>query len=296
MAKVRASAIAENPNVLLLTEGSADWYGQWFHGALTSRCTPDLTMMRLAVGPFRPYVYATGALWGSLSGYAGGGCDGKDAVGLDWNWMCARYPAHEALVWGDVTDDPLASDPEIVTRCFVGDGYWAIVAARPASQDPFMWPRGTTIADTHRPYTVTVPGLGSQVADAALCDIETLTWTPLELERDGDDVRMHLETNWALVILRKPDGPAVVAFDRLASCARGGATSLQLVPLTPGEVGHDALQAVTVTAPGLDVSPSKSTESGEFTIHVPADALPGSYPVAADRENVLGAKRLLVVE
>ena len=296
LAKVRASAIAANPDVLLLTEGSADWYGQWFHGALTSRSTRDLTMMRLAVGPFRPYVYAAGALWGSLSGYAGGGCDGKEAVGLDWNWMCARYPAHEALVWGDVAEDPQTSDPEIVTRCFVGDGYWAIVTARPASQDPFRWPDGTTIADTYRPYTVTVPDPSSHVADAALCDIETLTWTPLEIERDGDDVRIRLETNWALVILRQPDGPPIVAFDPLVSCARGDTTTLRLTPLTPGTVGLDALRAATVAAPGLDVSRSEATESGEFTIHVPPDALPGSYPVAVDGEKLLGTKRLLVVE
>jgi hypothetical protein len=296
LAKVRASAIAANPDVLLLTEGSADWFGQWFHGALTSRSTRDLTMMRLAVGPFRPYVYAAGALWGSLSGYAGGGCGGKESVGLDWNWMCARYPAHEALVWGDVLADPVASDREIVTRCFVGDGCWAIVAARPASQDPFMWPDGTTIADTHHAYTVTVPGLSSQVADGALCDIETLTWTPLELECDGDDLRIHLETNWALVILRHPDGPAIVAFDPPKSCARGNTTTLKLMPLTPGDAGLDALHVATVIALGLEVAPATNAELGEFAIHVPPDALPGNYPVAVDGENVLGVKRLLVVK
>ena len=203
---MRESALAANPDVLLLTEGSADWFGQWFHGALTSRCPRDLTMMRLAVGPFRPYVYASGSLWGSLSGFAGGGCHGKEAGGLDWNWLCARYPAHEALIWGDVAEDPLTSDPEIVARHFEGKGYRAVVAARPASQDPLVWPRGTTISDKQEKYSLTLPGLSPRVADAVFCDIETLSWTPLVLERDGDDLRLRLETNWCLSSSDKQTG------------------------------------------------------------------------------------------
>jgi len=297
LAKVRKSAVAANPDVLLLTEGSADWFGQWFHGALTSRCPRDLSMMRLAVGPFRPYVYASGALWGSLSGFPGGGCDGKEAVGLDWNWMCARYTAHEALVWGDVADEAtVSSDPEIVARRFEGDGYWAVVAARPACQDPFVWPRETTISDEHSPYTLTFPGLGGRVADAALCDVETLAWSPLEIERDGDDVRLQLATNWALVILRRPQGPAVIGFDPLPVHRPGEAATLRLVPLLPAGKEARTHAPVSVVAPGLSVSPPEPAASGEFAIRIPADAMPGSYAVSATGEGVLGVKRFLVVE
>jgi Domain of unknown function (DUF6259) len=292
LAKVRESALAANPDVLLLTEGSADWFGQWFHGALTSRCPRDLTMMRLAVGPFRPIVYASGALWGSLSGFAGGGCDQREAGGLDWNWMCACYPAQEALIWGDVAEDPVPSDPEIVARRFEGDGYWAVVAARPACQDPLVWPRGTTISDKHGEYTLTLTGLGQQVADAAFCDVETLEWAPLEVTREGDDVLLRLETNWALVILRKPGGPPLVSFDPPPACQRGASTALRLTPLTPGS---DTVP-VSVTAPGLDVSPSQTTAPGEVAVEVPPDALPGSYLVSLDGEGVLGVRRLLLVE
>ncbi|HUW61967.1 MAG TPA: DUF6259 domain-containing protein, partial [Candidatus Bathyarchaeia archaeon] len=190
LSKVRDAAIAVKPDVLLLTEGPADWVGQWFHGALTSRCPRELSPMRLAVGPFRPYVYASGALWGSLSGFPGGGCSGSDINTMDWNWLCARFPAHEALVWGDVADaDPVSSDPEIVARRFEGEGYWAVVAARPASQDA-VWPRGTGVADVHREYTLTVQGIAKQVEDAALCDVETLTWSSLPVERVGEDVQV----------------------------------------------------------------------------------------------------------
>ncbi len=291
LSKVRKAAIAVNPDVLLLTEGSADWVGQWFHGALTSRCPRDLSPMRLAVGPFRTYVYASGALWGSLSGFPGGDCVGSDVSTMDWKWLCARFPVHEALVWGDVADeDPPSSDPQIVTRRFDGDGYWAIVAARPACQDP-IWPRGTVVSDYHNEYVLTVPGLAAKVADAVLCDVETLTWTPLEIERAGEDLKLRLNTNWALVILRKPDGPGFVSFDPLPSLHRGGSTAIRLNVLR----GSPQTQ-VRINAPGLEVIPSEIAVPGEAVIKVPADAFPGSYAVSISGRHVIGTKRFQVVE
>ena len=297
LAKVRTAALAANPDVLLLTEGSSDWFGQWFHGALTSRCPRDLSMMRLAVGPFRPYVYASGALWGSLSGFAGGGCGAKEAGGLDWNWLLARAPAHEALVWGDIADtDPLSSDPEIVSRRFEGPGYWAVVAARPACQDPLMWPRGTTISDKHGSYTLTLPGLNSQVEDAVVCDIETLAWGPLDLDRDGEDLRLHLDTNWALVILRRLGGPPLVGFDPLSS-QRPGATLSFRVGFVSSPSDRPVPQSpVSVTVLGLAVSPPEVAVPGEVTLRIPSETLPGYYAVSVHGEDILGIERFLAVE
>ena len=291
LGKVRRAALEVNPDALLLVEGSADWLGQWFHGALTSRCPRDLSMMRIAVGPFRTYVYASGALWGSLSGFPGGDCTGSDAHTVDWNWLCARFPAHEALVWGDVADeDPRSADREIVARRFAGNGYWAIVAARPACQDA-IWPRGAGLADHRRPYTLSVRGLADAVADAALCDIETLTWTPLEIERGGNDLEFRLDTNWALVVLRKPNGPALVSFDPLPRLRAGGSTEIRLQVLRgPSEC------RVRVNAPGLEVAPSEAAAPGQAKIHVPPDAFPGNYTVSVSGENALGVKRFLIVE
>ena len=104
LAKVREAAIKVNPKVLLTTEAPVDWFGQWFHGALTQVYPRDLPPMRLAVGPYRPYAYAPGGpVWGSVSGLAGGRtCWEADLETLEGNWLCARFPAHEALVWGDV--------------------------------------------------------------------------------------------------------------------------------------------------------------------------------------------------
>jgi len=295
LAKVGRAAIAVKPEVLLLTEGPADWFGPWIHGALTSRCPRELSPMRIALAASRNYVYATGALWGSLSGYPGGDCGGSDVDTLDWHWLCARFPAHEALVWGDPGDrDPPCSDPQIVTRCFAGDGYWAVVAARPACQDA-IWPRGTSLASEHRPYVVTLPGLARQAVDAVLCDIESLTWTPLPLERASADVRVSLETNWALVIVRALGGPPLVSFDPLPGLAPGATTALHLTMLSP-EAEPAAAGEVAIHAPGLIIHDEGAALPREATITVPADALPGNYAVSAAGLNVLGIKRFLVVE
>ncbi|UCH35474.1 MAG: hypothetical protein JSV65_03745, partial [Armatimonadota bacterium] len=48
LSKVRRAALSANPNALLTTEAPVDWYGQWFHGALTQVYPRDLPPMRLA--------------------------------------------------------------------------------------------------------------------------------------------------------------------------------------------------------------------------------------------------------
>ncbi len=210
MAKVYQAATAAKPDVLLLTEGSADWYTPWVHGALTSRCPRGLSPMRAAVRGFGLYVYASGVLWGSLSGFQGGSAPNANPDSPDARWVCAQFPVHEALAWGEVPDnDPACTDPEIVTRCFYGKGYTVIMAARPACQES-IWPRGTGLSPKHAPYTIAVPHLPHRVEDAVVCDIETLRWHPLTLEQHGGMLQFSLETNWALVVLRPPNGPRMV--------------------------------------------------------------------------------------
>jgi hypothetical protein len=289
--KVRTAAVAVKPDVLLLTEGPADWLGPYVHGALTGRCPRELSPMRIAVGPFRPYVYASGTLWASLSGFAGAGCGNPDVQDPNWNWACAQDPVHDALVWGEVRDDPVSSDPEIVSRCFEAAGYFAVPAARPASADS-IWPRGTGLSTHHAPYTLTVTGRADAVADAAVCDVETLKWTPLEIERTGGDIRFALESNWALAILRKTGGPPLVTFDAMPATPPGGESKLNIVPITGA---NERPLRVKVLAPGLGVSPFETVVPGATLLRVPPDALPGNYAVRVTGDNVLGTMRFLVV-
>jgi len=196
---------------------------------------------------------------------------------------------------GDVADeDPQTSDPQIVTRCFEGKGYWAIVAARPACQYP-IWPRGTEISREHGAYTLTLPGLAAQIEDAVLCDVETLTWTPLATERAGEDLRLKLRTNWALVILRQRGGPAIVTFDPLPTLKRGASTVLHLATLSK-KADDTATVRTTLTAPGLVVEPSEIAVPGDVTVTVPSNAVPGNYAVSVSKRSVLGVRRFLVVQ
>ncbi|UCH34123.1 MAG: hypothetical protein JSV65_16520, partial [Armatimonadota bacterium] len=293
LSKVRRAAMSANPNALLTTEAPVDWYGQWFHGALTQVYPRDLPPMRLAVGPYRPYVYAPGGpVWGAVSGLPGGRtCWEADLEALEANWLCARSPVHDALVWGDVADeDPRASDPSIVTRQFEGSGYWAVVAVRPACADPFAWPQYTGLSDQRGAYTITLPGVAADVEDAMLCDVETLSWSRLRVRRRGPDLLLNLYTNFALIILRRRDAGAVVGFDDPPALAPGDSAQIRVTALSKG-----AVTRARIVAPGLQVAPRHVTVPGNVTITVPADALPGMYAVSVTGDRILGVKRFLTV-
>ncbi len=300
LAKVQDAALAVNPDALLTTEGPVDWYGEWFHGALTQVYPRDLPLMRLAVAPYRPCVYApAGPVWGSISGLAGGRtCWEEDLEDLEANWLCARFPVHKALIMGDVTDkDPEASDPEIVTRAFNGDGYWVVVAVRPACQDPFAWPAPTStgLSAQRKEYTVSLDDLPWPTFEASLCDIETLAWKPLELEREGDSVRMRLNSNWALIVLSPADGPPIIDVAPLPTAAPGDRVTLRLSTVAGDRQEGDPL-SVSLSAPGLTIEPATATVPGESAVKVPPDALPGFYSVTVSGRQVLGAKRFLRVK
>ena len=297
LSKVRDAVLAVNPNALLTTEAPVDWFGQWFHGALTQVYPRDLPAMRMAVAPYRPIVYSqAGPVWGSISGFAGGrSCWERDLESTEANWLCARAPVNAALVEGDVADeDPRASDPEIVTRAFHGDGYWAVVAVRPACQDAFQWPGYTGLAGQHREYAVTVSGVGSRIVCGAVCDIESLTWKALELNRAGDDLEIRLNTNWALVVLSEAGGPSVVDLDPLPALHPNESATVRLIPLQ-GTVNDNAPLAASLVAPGLRVEPPSVSAPGRTVILVPKDARPGLYSVKATGKHVLGMKRFLKV-
>jgi len=297
LAKVRTAALEVNPDALLTTEAPIDWYGQWFHGALTQTYPRDLPPMRLALGSYRPYVYApAGPVWGSVSGFAGGrNTLGPDMATLEANWLCARFPVHDALVWGDVADhDPEASDAEIVTRRFVGQGYEAIVAVRPECQDPWKWPPATGLSESRRPYALTVRDAAPD-DNVFLCDIETLTWRPIEANRQNNALELALDTNWALLVFTPTDGPHLVGFDPLPTLHRGESTTVALY-IIAADTRRKTKTRITVAAPGLAGFPRQINVPGKLKIAVPKKALPGHYAIQITGKNILGTKRFLTVE
>ena len=296
LSKVRDAVLAVKPDALLTTEIPVDWFGQWFHGALTQVYPRDLPAMRLAVGPYRPVVYAPGGpVWGSVSGLPGGRGRGSDLQPDEANWMCARVPVNAALVEGDIpNEDPRASDPEIVTRAFHGNGYWAVVAVRPASEDPFEWRNYTGLSDKRGEYTVTIQGVAPQIAYGAFCNIESLTWKALDLNRVGDDLEIRLNTNWALIVLSETGGPPVIHFDPLPELRPGESTTVHLTSMQG--VSKEVLPwTIELVASALTVEPRSASAPGDVRITVPDDALPGFYGVKVAGDRVLGTKRFLKV-
>ncbi|HPO14875.1 MAG TPA: DUF6259 domain-containing protein [Candidatus Hydrogenedentes bacterium] len=299
--KVRAAALAVNPNALLTTEAPVDWYGQWFHGALTQVYPRDLPSMRLAVGPYRSFAYSqAGQVWGSVAGLAGGRIASEQNLEtLEGNWLCARHPVHKALAEGDVADnDPKASDPQVVARQFKREDYWAVVVLRSACAEPLQWPAATGLSDKHDEYSLAVTDWIADIKEPltiSLCDVQTLTWSPLEAERSGDSLVFHLTTNWALIVLSEAGGPNFVDIAQPAAAHPGESLTLQISPIAPAPPVKAPLK-VQLTAPGL-IAPSELVSApGEVTVQIPPEALPGYYSITLSGNNLLGAKRFIKVE
>lgn len=301
LAKVSAAALAVNPDALLTTEAPVDWYGQWFHGALTQVYPRDLPLMRLAVHPYRPIAYSqSGPVWGSISGLVGGRSSTSPDLGvLEANWLCARHPVHEALTVDEVADaDPKASDPQMVTRQFRGKGYSAALAVRPACPDA-VWPANTPLAPKHARYTLTLPDADArtdqaEAPKAAVCDIETLTWTPVEPERSEGGLLVPLTSNWALVVVPDRDGPDVIDFTVPPVLHPGESGLLHLRNLSAKP--ETAPRSVSIVAPGLKTPSAPVAVPGDAAIEVPEEAVPGLYGLTVSGDKVLSTKRFLKVE
>ncbi len=105
------------------------------------------------------------------------------------NWICARQAVNRTLLEGDVSDaDPKASDPAIVARQFRGIGIGPRCGAA-CCEDAFNGRNPTGFRRNACEYTLRLAGLAASangVPTAVLCDIETLSWLPLAVERKGD--------------------------------------------------------------------------------------------------------------
>ena len=293
LAKVRAAAFAVNPNAYLTTEAPVDFYGRWFHGALTdpSRGTRKGTVvvreappMRLAVAPYRPIIWSPGGpVWASVMGLAGGGGS------LDW--VCAQAPVYDTLVWGDIAgEDPECTDPDIVTRRFTSRRCDVVVATRHEVDDG--WWR---LATRHALYEMRMPTDATVAPVVAVCDIEALKWNALQPDlRDGRLV-ISSQSNWVMVVM--PHGnERVVQFDGVPDVHPGDEVVIRPETL----VGSPEPAPIEVVAPGLRVGTSRRSTVRACTgdpvrIGVPKDALPGWYSIRIRGPRILGGRRLLHV-
>jgi hypothetical protein len=291
--KVSRAVRAVNPDAFLTTEAPADFLAAYTHGSLNSMCARDISLMRVAVPNYRALVYAPlGPVWGSLSGYVGG------TGGLDMNWRCARFPVHETVIWGEVEDDPQASDKRVICRLFRGDDHWALVGARVDSDEPYLLPRGLDGQPTLEldraagPVEVRVRGVASAVESAVAFDVETLKVLPVELQRSGNALRLSVDSRWFLVILRRHSCRPIASFGDLPAVAAGRRLPLDLRVVAPR--AEAKLVTARLCAPGLGVDAAVRIP-GSFTLKVPAATAPGHYPLTLSGRAMLGHKRFLEV-
>ena len=294
LAKVSRAVRQANPNAVITTEAPFDFAAQYLNGALNSECPREIPPMRLALPNYRPLLFGSvGPVWGSLSGFIGG------TGPLEANWRCARFPVDETVVWGEVQEDPRASEKPVICRLFRGRDHWALVGAWVDSDEPFRLPRGLDaqpplgLDPNAGPVEIRVQGLGAVVESAVGFNVETLAQCPVSFARSGDDLLLSLDCRWFLIILREPGCKPLVSFGELAPAAPGAMVPLQLHALADGEKTTRASAALL--APGLGVQ-QVVTIPGSCALAVPPNAKPGLYRVTLAGPAVLGHKRFLQVK
>jgi Domain of unknown function (DUF6259) len=303
--KVSRAVRAVNPECVLTTEAGVDFYSQWFHGALLQTYPRDLPPVRLALPAYRLFVYSQGGpVFGSLSGLPGGSNGYPNLTEwrqLDENWRSMRQGVGKTLVWGEVPDrDPQASLPDVTCRLFYGPEYSVVVGARAASDDPSHFPANVGISNKREPFTVRVKGVDGPLAGAYLYDIEKATVTPFKVRKEGADWILPVEnTNWFMVLLRPPLGPAIGSFSAVRPLHAGESAEVDLALLAPAK-GKAKVQATLASRGlrfGLGSEPSVSVSlPSKATLVVPAGTPPGRYEVELKGENLVGIKRFVVVE
>jgi len=292
--KVSRAVRKANPKAIITTEAPADFFARYAHGALNSRCPREIPPMRVALADYHPLIYgALGPVWGSLSGYVGG------TGGLEMNWRCARFPVDETVLWGEVEEDPTASERGVVCRLFRGEDHWALVGARVNSDEPWLFPRGLDgqpvlgLDDNAGPVQVRVRGLAASVESAIGFDVETLGPRPVTMTKSQGDLVLSPDWRWFLIILRRTGCRPLVSFGNLPSVTPGQRLPLDFHMVSAS--GSPSAATATLLAPGLGVR-RRVHIPGSYTLEVAADTPPGWYLVTLDSPTVLGHKSFLKVD
>ncbi len=315
-----ARAVREvNPDAFLSTEGAADFFYQYFDGALTQQwgrgpvaVSRDVSPMRVAVPEYAILVYnACGPVAASLMGYPGG-CGGRGIddyfLGLDKRWRSARFPVADVVRWGKAAyDNPTASRPDVVCRRFTADGLEAIVGARPrygTYVPPDGGPARTRWNEDVDTKTNRVKFEVRVARDVApqrvyLCDIRSLTTREVVVRQEGGETVIPVDSNWFLLILvDEPQRqiPRPLAAIGCPAILTPGAT----YDVTLGFIGQTAggQLAGELAAPGLLAGERATLDvalPGSARLTVPAHIRPGFYTLRLQGPEFLGCQRFVQV-
>ena len=312
-----ARAVREiNPNAFLSTEGAADFFDQYFDGALTQQwnlkpvsVSRDVAPMRVAVPEYAIMVYnACGPVAASLMGYPGGsGGRSIDAyfLGLDKRWRSARYPVADVVRWGNAAhDNPQATRRDVVCRRFTTDDLEAIVGARPRFASDFAPDAGplgflrNSNVDTKRnraSFEVRIT-TGAAPRQAYLYDVRSLAVREAAFRQEGAETVVAVDSNWFLIILVKEQARPLAVMDCPAILTPGMtyAIPLQLV----GASGGESLTA-RFQASGLLETEGAAVQvgvPGTAQLTVPKNTRSGFYTIRLDGDSFLGCQRFVQVE
>jgi hypothetical protein len=300
--KVSRAVRAVNPNAALTTEAPADFYSQWFHGALHQTWTigRELPPMRIALPGYRPLNYQmAGPIYGSLTGFPGGtfGYEGNtpDLRAQDENWRGMRYGVAATLWRGEVADrDPVPSLADVTCRQFFGPKYSVVVCARVADTTEWNFPKQIKLVSEHPAYSVRMSDVRG-ATEAVLYDLEKNTAAPVPL--NGAQLNIS-GTNWFMAVLREPGGPVPVSMEPVADLRAGESRKLLVKAVGPRTKTGPPLRA-TLSARGLRFASGDASATvnvpGEVTLVTNEGTPPGRYEVMIDGEGIIGMKRFVVV-
>jgi len=309
--KVAAAVRRVNPNCLLTTEGSADFLGRYFNGALMQIYPKrDVPTMRLAVPDYIIFAHNEhGPVAASLTGYPGG-CGGRKLgylSKLDKLWRCARFPVDETVRWGEPSlEPPRPSRRDAICRLFRGEDHWVLVGARPAYKkscrghwgrmnpaDLFNWDVGLKRDEVS--YSVRVGGLPKDVRKARLCDVRSLRIEEVPLVRKGKDTLIKVKSNWFVAVF-PAKGARPLANVSLPDVLRPGKSC---------EIEFSCLDLKRKRRPGFLFAPGlglakdgegvKVSVPGRFRLTVPRGTVPGSYLLTLEGPGFMGCKRFVDV-
>jgi hypothetical protein len=203
-----------------------------------------------------------------------------------------RHGVANTLLYGEVGDqDPEPSLPDVTCRLFHGPGHAVVVCARVQGMTSWNFPKEIRLPAEHAPISVRVRGARAPYASAYLYDLERATVAPTRVRRDGADLLLEVrDTNWFMVVLRAPDGPAVAAIDPVPALHPGQSATLELRLLAPARKAQGSLHAR-----GLPLGTSTVDLPGRATLSVPLGTPPGKYQVELDGAGIIGMKQFVVV-
>lgn len=263
--KVESAVREVNPDCLLTTEAGADFYGSYFHGALTQQPAPfqvaisrDVSPMRIAAPEYKVYVYdACGPVAASLMGYPGGSPGILSTLGrmkeLDRKWRTVRHPVGDIIRWGKAAyDNPEASRPDVVCRRFSSDTMDVIVGARPelpiAQKGTERWKDGVAInsnidirADSVE-YQISLAGRKSEPAQSLIWDVEDLAVGDLPVASRGDTMSFTVRANWFLAVLFYEGAPGIL-YSHIPGHAKAG-TDIDVASRVLGPGPGESISAI----------------------------------------------------